>query len=154
MCVFNLIAVYCFWRRFCKTLWARWAHLDSIPKIRVCGKSVYLEGDSRKYQYGMGKRINLENIGNWLLLRATGITFCWDFWGMLMSVLRCFNHAQLFATLWTVACLASLPIGFSRQEYWSGLPFPSPGDLPDPGTECSLLGLLHWQECQLVSFRG
>ena len=38
-----------------------------------------------------------------------------------------------FATLWTVACQASLSMGFSRQEYWSGLPFPPPGDLPDPG---------------------
>ena len=36
-------------------------------------------------------------------------------------------------TLWTVACQASLPMGFFKQEYWSGLPFPSPGDLPNPG---------------------
>ena len=36
---------------------------------------------------------------------------------------------------WTVACQSPLSIGFSRQEYWSGLPFPSPGHLPDPGTE-------------------
>ena len=34
---------------------------------------------------------------------------------------------------WTVSCLAPLSVGFSRQEYWSGLPFPSPGDLPNPG---------------------
>ena len=39
----------------------------------------------------------------------------------------------LFAVPWTVACQAPLSIGFFRQEYWSGLPFPSPGDLPDPG---------------------
>ena len=39
------------------------------------------------------------------------------------------------ATPWTVACQAPLSTGFSRQEYWSGLPFPSPGDLPDPGIE-------------------
>ena len=38
-------------------------------------------------------------------------------------------------TLWTVAHQASPSMGFSRQEYWSGLPFPSPGDLPDPGIE-------------------
>ena len=37
------------------------------------------------------------------------------------------------ATLWTVAHQAPLSMGFLRQEYWSGLPFPSPGDLPDPG---------------------
>ena len=41
------------------------------------------------------------------------------------------SRVQLFATLWTVACQALLSMGFSRQEYWSGLPFPSPGDLPD-----------------------
>ena len=40
-----------------------------------------------------------------------------------------------FATPWTVACQAPLSMGFSRQECWSGLPFPSPGDLPDPGVE-------------------
>ena len=39
------------------------------------------------------------------------------------------------ATLWTVACQAPLSMGFSRQEYWSRLPCPPPGDLPDPGIE-------------------
>ena len=42
---------------------------------------------------------------------------------------------QLLATPWTVAHKAPLSMGFSRQEYWSRLPFPSPGDLPDPGIE-------------------
>ena len=41
----------------------------------------------------------------------------------------------LSATPWTIACWAPLSMGFSRQEFWSGLPFPSPGDLPDPGIE-------------------
>ena len=45
------------------------------------------------------------------------------------------SHIRLFVTLWTVAYQAPLPMGFSRQEYWSGLPFPSPGDLPNPGIE-------------------
>ena len=40
-----------------------------------------------------------------------------------------------FVTPWTVGCQAPLSMGFPRQEYWSGLQFPSPGDLPDPGTE-------------------
>ena len=40
-----------------------------------------------------------------------------------------------FVTPWTVACQASLSMRFPRQEYWSGLPFPSPGDLPDPGVK-------------------
>ena len=45
------------------------------------------------------------------------------------------SHVQLFATPWTVAYQASPSMGFSRQEYWSGLPFPSPEDLPNPGIE-------------------
>ena len=45
------------------------------------------------------------------------------------------SRVQLFATLWTVARQAPLSLGFSRQEYWSGLPFPSPEDLPNPGIE-------------------
>ena len=44
-------------------------------------------------------------------------------------------------TPWTVACQAPLSMGFSRQEYWSGLPFPSPGDLPDPGISISFFFL-------------
>ena len=45
------------------------------------------------------------------------------------------SRVQLFATPWTVVYQASTSMGFSRQQYWSGLPFPSPGDLPDPGIE-------------------
>ena len=45
------------------------------------------------------------------------------------------SHVRLFATLWTVALQAPLSVETSRQEYWSGFPFPSPGDLPDPGIE-------------------
>ena len=52
------------------------------------------------------------------------------------------NRVQLFATLWTVACQAPLSMEFPRQEYWSGLPFPSPGDLPDPGIEPASLASL------------
>ena len=45
------------------------------------------------------------------------------------------SHVHLFATPWTVARQAPLSTGFSREEYWSGLPCPPPGDLPDPGIE-------------------
>ena len=51
------------------------------------------------------------------------------------AMLSHFNPVQLCATLWTVARQAPLSLGFSRQEYWSGLPFPSAGGLPDPGIE-------------------
>ena len=43
------------------------------------------------------------------------------------------SRVQLFATPWTVAHQAPLSMGFPKQEYWSGLPFPPPGDLPNPG---------------------
>ena len=55
-----------------------------------------------------------------------------------MTLLVCaymLSHVQLFATLWTAAFQSLPSMGFSRQQYWSGLPFPSPGDLPDPGME-------------------
>ena len=48
-----------------------------------------------------------------------------------VCVLCCFSRVRLSATPWTVARQAPLSMGFSRQEYWSGLPFLSPGDLPD-----------------------
>ena len=69
---------------------------------------------------------------------------------MFISVCVCvcvcvLSHVQLFATPWIVAYQAPLSMGFSRQEYWSGLSFPSPGVLPDPGIEWESLHLLHWQ---------
>ena len=45
------------------------------------------------------------------------------------------NSCLTLMTLWTVACQVPLSMGFSRQEYWNGLLFPSPGDFPDPGIE-------------------
>ena len=47
--------------------------------------------------------------------------------------MKSLSHIRLFANLWTAAYQAPLSMGFFRQEYRSGLPFPSPGDLPDPG---------------------
>ena len=52
-----------------------------------------------------------------------------------MCVLVRFSRVRLFATPWTVAHQAPLSLGFSRQEYWNGLPCPFPGDLPDSGIE-------------------
>ena len=54
-------------------------------------------------------------------------------------VCQSLSRVRLFATTWTVARQASLSMGFSRQEYWSGLPCPPPGDLPDPGIELKSL---------------
>ena len=55
------------------------------------------------------------------------------------------GHARLFTTPWTVAHQAALSMGFPRQEYWSRLPCPPPGDPPDPGIAPRLSCLLHWQ---------
>ena len=55
-------------------------------------------------------------------------------------------------TPWTVACQAPLSMGFSRQEYWSGLPFPSPGDLPNPGIKPK--SLVFRQILYQLSYKG
>ena len=61
--------------------------------------------------------------------------FCFLLRHVSACVLSHFSRVQLFVTLWTIAHQAPLSMGFSRQEYWSGLPCPPPGDLPDPGIE-------------------
>ena len=54
---------------------------------------------------------------------------------LLLLLLSHFSRVQLFVTPWTIACTAPFSIGFSQQEYWSGLPFPSSWFLPKPGIE-------------------
>ena len=51
------------------------------------------------------------------------------------AMLSRFSCVRLFVTLWIIACQSPLSMGFSREKYWSGLPCPPPGDLPDPGIE-------------------
>ena len=65
-----------------------------------------------------------------LLLERKAMTNLW-----VSEWVKSLSHVRLFATPWTAAHQAPPSMGFSRQEYWSGLPFPSPGDLPDPGIE-------------------
>ena len=62
--------------------------------------------------------------------------------GSFSAYAQSLSGVQLFSMLWTVALQAPLSMGFPRHEYWSGMPFSSPGDLPDPGIKP---GLLHWQ---------
>ena len=91
-------------------------------------------------------QINMQNfmdIDFWRLLFVprfpwTPLAEVWKFSQALLRfawVLSHFSRVRLFATPWTVVCKAPLSMGFSRQEYWSGLPCPPPGDLPDPGIE-------------------
>ena len=60
------------------------------------------------------------------------------------------SHVQLCTIPWTVVCQATLFMGFSRQEYLHGLPFPPPGDLPNAWIELSLLRFLLWQTDSLA----
>ena len=64
---------------------------------------------------------------------------------LLICLLCMLSHVLLFVTPCTVACQVPQSMGFSRQEYWSGLPLPPPQDLPTQGSNPHLLGLLHWQ---------
>ena len=68
---------------------------------------------------------------------------------ILLLLFSCFSCVPLFATPWTGACQAPLSMEFSRQEYWSGLPFPPPGDL----TQGSNLWLLHLLHCREILYR-
>ena len=61
-------------------------------------------------------------------------------------MLNRFSRVRLAATVWAVTCQAPLSMGFSRQEYWSVLPFPSPGDLPDPPMQETWVQSLGWEE--------
>ena len=81
--------------------------------------------------------------------------WCWG-----NNKVKSLSRVRLFATPWTVAYQASLSMRFSRQEYWSGLPFPSPGDLPDPGTwvshivgRCFTVWITKEDSCCRVSFK-
>ena len=73
---------------------------------------------------------------------------------MRACVLSPFSCVRLFVTLWTVALQAPLSMGFTRQEYCSGLPFPSSGDLPDPGIKPGLVKNPPAIQETLVQFLG
>ena len=68
---------------------------------------------------------------------------------LFVAVVTCmlshFSHVQLFTTPWTVARQAPLSMGFSRQDYWSGLPCPPQGCLSNPRIQPESLMFLHWQ---------
>ena len=110
-------------------------HPQTIPPTRVCGKI-----DFHKFgPWSQNQPFWSRRCANWRKgKKGEKIP------GFLTAVLmRCaclslFSHFSciwLFTTLWTVACQAPLSVGFSKQAYWSGLPCPPPGDLPDPGIE-------------------
>ena len=74
----------------------------------------------------------IENLIFYIILPPSN---CLLFMFPIKVKVKLLSHVRLFATPWAVAYHTPPSMGFSRQEYWSGLPFPSPEDLPDPGIE-------------------
>ena len=83
--------------------------------------------------------LRLQSLSHWntCLTVVYKKSFSIDF--ISLTLLSCFCCVRLFVTLWTVTHQAFLSIGFSRKEYWSGLPCGPPGDLPDSGIEPTFL---------------
>ena len=102
-------------------------------------------------------------ISELLQKRETNCYSAWDtLWRpvfVLPAMLSCSSHVQLFGPPWTVPRQDPLSMGFFRQEYWSGLLFPSPGDLPDPGVKSVSpawqVGLALWSaDLNMLQFMG
>ena len=117
-----------------------------FPSIRDFSKSqLFISGDQSNgasvYFYDKLFKLWLSGSLNHSFTRCftavTGVSLTWTLsWHMsCLKKVKSLSHVWLFVTPQTVAHLAPPSMGFSRQEYWSGLPFPSPGYLPDPGIE-------------------
>ena len=130
-----------------------WVGVTQVKTERSKG----ILGKSREYTESWGRE-HMPCWNEYKMVNMRGMTEswgrehmpCWNEYKMVnmrgMTLYTCmlshFSHVWLFSTPWTVALQAPLPMGFSRQEYWSGLLDPSPGDLPNPGTEpVSLMSL-------------
>ena len=117
-------------------------NLWEAAKALLRGKFIAIQSYLKKHEKSQIGNLTLHLMQCGLLQRWSedlavmhGIVFCLYFTLRVLQFLevKSLSCVRLFATPWTVAYQASLSMGFSRQEYWSGLPFPSPGDLPDPG---------------------
>ena len=84
--------------------------------------------------YARQEKKKVEKITNLYIVPLNTILDISQFMKVKLKV-KSLSHVQLFVTPWTVAYQALPPMGFSSQEYWSELPFPSPGDCPDSGIE-------------------
>ena len=111
-----------------------------LGSILVWGSSPGV-GNSNPFQYAclvnsMDRGAEQATVHRVTELDTTGrLTLLLERKDMCVCKLSCFSCVRLCVTLWSGACQAPLSMGFSRQEYWSGLPCPPPRDLPDPGIE-------------------
>jgi len=106
--------------RLCHIIW------ESSILLKIVIQTGRITDETHKTCWG--------KIANVLSQKSVKLNRAYVWWSESESFSR-FSWVRLFVTPWTVAHQAPLSMGFSRQEYWSGLPFPSPGDLPDPGIE-------------------
>ena len=102
-----------------------------LPQVRECLEPLEVrrgkeESSQRAFRRNMA--LPIWGFQTSSLQSCKSVNFCG-----LRKKEKSLSHVWLFATPWTVAYQAPPSMGLSRQEYWSGLPFPSPGDLPDPG---------------------
>ena len=111
-----------------------------IPNIHW-GFLRHADGDRTHCQWKCKVPAELNLLPKWERIKSQSLSFYGPFISTehispcMASEVNSLSRARLFATPWTVARQAPLSTGFSRQEYWSGLPFPSTGDLPNPGIE-------------------
>ena len=120
----------------CWLLWVRQQEDTALPELTVCWRDQSLHMTLLMWwDYHKGS-------SHMQLLTAPKSPPCS---GLSRACVCVCVRAQLclFATPQTAACQALLSMGFSRQEYWSGLPFPSPGEFPDPGIEPASPALLY-----------
>ena len=116
---------------FCSSKYLGFSFSISAPSTHTCN---LLSRDFRDFRFGKHKEhrflmqiISTDGLPIWL----------YQFTKELFHSLKVFNLSVVSHSLtpWTIACQAPLSMEFSRQEHWSGLPFPSPGDIPNPGIE-------------------
>ena len=118
------------------SLWTKW--VDNQNK-KTNEKISLFEHVKIKFKHRKRKDLSAEE-GKSNVTHSNGTRAC---------VLSCLSPVRFFATPWTVARQVPLPMEFSRQEYWSELPCPPPGNLPNSGIEPASLVSMHWQVCSL-----
>ena len=110
--------------------WSNW-QIINLKNIQAAHAAQYQKNKWPNQKKKQAKElISPKNTYRWLINHMKR----WST-SLIIREVELLSHVWLFATQWTVAYKAPLSMEFSRQEYWSGLPFPSPGDLPHPGIE-------------------
>ena len=137
LCIFFFSGIFSEGQTSCSSI-LKYSHLSFI-RTRTFSYVIIVHLSIRKLSSGATLLYNLH-----LILRFQELSHYMLFRSSFLGILLCYSlsHVWLFSTPWTVTSQASLSMGFSRQEYWSGLPSPSPGNFPKPGSPALLLDSL------------